>query len=50
MDQVGDAEVEVITVALRRVRLALPGGPAAEEAIVWGPAGQTRPGGREAPG
>lgn len=50
MDQVGDAEAEVITVALRRVRLALPGGPAAEEAIVWGPAGQTRPAGREAPG
>ncbi|HEX6487729.1 MAG TPA: MarR family winged helix-turn-helix transcriptional regulator [Candidatus Dormibacteraeota bacterium] len=50
IDQVGDAEAEVITESLRRVRLALPGGPAAEDAIAWGPAGQTRPGRREVPG
>lgn len=42
LEQIEDDEAETITSALRRIRLALPGGEAAEEAMTWGPAGRTR--------
>ncbi len=41
-DHVEDRDAEVITSALRRVRLALPGGEAAEQGMTWGAPGNQR--------